>query len=318
VVTFNSAHCISACIASLRSTLGDCEIIVVDNMSDDATVAVANSADEHVRVVSMERNAGYGSACNRGVVESINEHVILMNPDVKLERADVEALQTMFSEAPFGVLAPCLRYEDQRGAHPQIFERSPWLRELRVLALGPFRPRGLPDGSSAAESGSADWVSGAIMIVRRSEFLEIGGFDERFFLYYEDQELGLRYRRAGLPIRGTDAVTAVHGHGQSAADGDQRVTPMAWCLLGWLEFVAIHHGRRRARFSWVAIRASHRIGRRLVEWASIGGRIPRLRRKAEQLRSVDALVTQIARESDGTEPSPCPTALRVIKETSRA
>lgn len=266
IVTHNSAHCVRACIKALRTVLGHCEVIVVDNMSVDATVSAVTATDERVRVISMGRNAGYGSACNSGVRAATSEYVMVMNPDVLLDHGDLGLLEATFAQTPFGLIAPGLRSDRRHTAQPQTFGRSSWLSELGTQALGPFRPRALPRRSPPGEIESADWASGALMLVRRSEFLELGGFDERFFLYYEDQELGIRYRDAGLPIRGTDAVTGSHRGGQSVAqEDDQRVDPMAWCLLGWLEFVALQHGPRRARLSWAAIRTTHSIGRRLAE-----------------------------------------------------
>ncbi len=319
VVTYNSGHCIRGCIKALRTVLGACEVIVVDNLSADDTVPAVWSTDARVRVISKQRNAGYGSACNSGVRAATNEHVIVMNPDVRLEHADLDSLAATIAQPTFGLLAPGLRRADEPRAHPQTFARSTWLGELRTIALGPFRPRGLRRPSHIAETQGVAWASGALMVVRRSEFLALGGFDERFFLYYEDQDLGIRYRDAGLPIRGTGAVTGVHGGGQSvAAEGDQRVDAMAWCLLGWLEFVAMRYGTTRAKLSWQAIRASHRIGGRLAE--EVGGvtRLKRLQRKAAQLRSVDAAVRQIARAGVSSDHASCPAACRLISDTSRA
>src|ERR1700722_11665054 len=89
IVTYNSDHRIDECLRAVRAKLGDIEVLVVDNESGDDTLATARGADLQARLIPMERNAGYGSACNRGVKECSNEHVILMNPDVVIEHADV-------------------------------------------------------------------------------------------------------------------------------------------------------------------------------------------------------------------------------------
>jgi GT2 family glycosyltransferase len=314
IVTYNSVHLIGECLEAIRARLGAVEVLVVDNQSEDDTVATATAADWQARIISMGRNAGYGSACNRGVRESANEHVLLMNPDVVIEHADVAALKATLSQSPLGLVAPAMRNQAEKVGRPQAFPRSPWLEELSILALGPFRPRALSRRARPVDTDAAAWAAGALLLIRRSEFLEVGGFDERFFLYYEDQDLGIRYHDAGLPIRSTSALSAAHDGGQSDAhDTDQRIAPMAWCILSWLELVSRQYGTQRAKLSWRLIRACHRTGARLVGMAAMSG-LPRFRRKAEQLTAVGALVEQLARDGVVENHESCPSACKVVYE----
>jgi GT2 family glycosyltransferase len=242
---------------------------------------------------------------------------VFLNPDVQIQDADVDALGEYFEHTPLGLVALSVVDEKQGAAHPQTFARATWWGGLTDIALGPFRPHELPLRSRRVGSHSADWVAGALILVRRSEFMDLGGFDERFFLYYEDQELGIRYRGAGLPIKGTDAIIGAHVAGHSSVDGDERIAPTAWSVLGWLEFVAMEHGRRRARTSWRLVTRTHRFGSNVAEWtASVTG-TSRLRRKAEQLRAVDAKVVELARAGSRSEHNSCPEACRVVCEVSQ-
>lgn len=317
IVTYNSAHCISACIGGLRTVLGDCEVLVVDNQSTDGTVATVAETDARVKVIEMGRNAGFGTACNAGVAAATNEHVVFINPDVRLQDADLDALRECFERTPMGLVALSMQTGDRASAHPQIFARSTWLGELGTMALGPFRPHELPQRSRVSDVRGADWAAGALFLVRRGEFLELGGFDERFFLYYEDQELGIRYRDAGLPIHGSNAVTGAHIHGHSSADEDGHVTSTAWSLLGWLELVTIQYGRRRAKLSWRIVERTHRMGSRLADFGASTTGMRRLHRKAEQMRAVDAKVIELAQAGVRSEHESCPAACRAVSEASK-
>jgi glycosyltransferase involved in cell wall biosynthesis len=317
IVTYNSAHCIAECIQAVRRVLGDCELIVVDNRSQDGTVMFARDADPLGRVIPMGRNAGYGTAVNSGVSAATNDHVMVMNPDVILERADREGLMSSMERESLGLMALALRADGEQAAHPHVYERGSWSGELATMALGPFRPHGLRRRFSPARPHAVAWAAGALFLVRREEFQRLGGFNQRFFLYYEDQELGLRYRRARLPVGGSDLVNGTHVGGRSAADDDQRIGPMAWCVLGWLEFVALQHGIWRTRLSWRIVSTTHRLGRRGVEWSGRVTRLRRFRRKAEQLSAVHELISSTARAGAEGEHSWCPTACRVVASAEK-
>lgn len=312
-VTHNSEHCISECLRGIRTALGDCEIVVVDNMSMDDTLARVRRADKDARVVRLTDNIGYGSACNEGMRTARHPHVLLMNPDVIIDGCDQTRLQASFKAEPFGLVAPSLRVHEGLRARPSIFAETRWFPEVVEMALRPFRPREFAGHARLSGGRAGGWPSGALLLVRRGEFLHIGGFDGRFFLYYEDRELSARYRKGGLTVRGTDALTATHSGGRSVApEDDRRVLPMAWCLLSWLELVATRLGPRRAQASWIAVRCSYRTGRRLISLATVATKRNRLRRKAEQLRMLDGVLAGIAAAGTRGEHTWCPTACRVV------
>ena len=314
VVTHNSEHCIQACLAEAQRVLGRCELIVVDNLSEDATLerAIAIAPDAHI--VEMGRNAGFGRACNAGARAATYEHVILMNPDVVLRQVDRALLEKLMSDDQFGLIAPGLAFDHNEGAaQPQMFARVSWLSELTAMALGPLRPRELARRARPATHGDASWACGALVIIRRREFLDVGGFDERFFLYYEDQELGARYRRARLPLRGTDALRGVHAPGTSSdSSRDRRIEPMAWCLLSWLEFVAMNYGSRRAAVSWTVVQHTHRMARRVLRVVAALTESGRVRRKADQLEALERTVDRIVASGRDGERVFCPMAREAI------
>lgn len=315
VVTHNSEHCIQACVAAARRVLGRCELVVVDNLSEDKTLERATAIAPDARIVEMGRNSGFGRACNAGARVATCEHMILMNPDVVLGHVDRTLLENLMSEDQFGLMAPGLAFDnDGSAAQPQMFARVSWLSELATMALGPFRPKELPRRARLATHGDALWACGALMIVRKTEFLDVGGFDERFFLYYEDQELGARYRRAQLPLRGTDAIWGVHAAGTSSSDGslDRRIKPMAWCLMSWLELVAMDYGPRRATLSWSMVRRTHRVARQVLHAFVAVTESERLHRKLVQLEALEQTVNRILTSEGDDDRAFCPMARKAI------
>jgi GT2 family glycosyltransferase len=127
-----------------------------------------------------------------------------------------------------------------------------WVRELigvRVLAiLSPLAPR--PRYVLRAGPGRSLYtVGGAAFVVSTEEFHALGGFDERFFMYYEDTDLSERYRRAGYRLQASSALVARHHQGTSAPAA--RLNALAF--LGWLEYLEKWHGHATAaRAAWTA------------------------------------------------------------------
>jgi GT2 family glycosyltransferase len=314
IVTYNSAHCIADCVRAAKRVLCGCEIIVVDNLSVDATIATTTATDARVRVVQMGDNAGFGRACNAGVRCASHEHVLLMNPDVVLLHVARRELELAFAEETLGMIAGELVGPHNGGAaRPALFPYRSWMSELFSTALGPFEPRELSAHHHVTCVDVPAWACAAALLIRRSEFLALGGFDERFFLYYEDQELGARYRHAHLPIQGTAAIRAAHQIGTSSPMTPAEVAHRrAWCLLSWLEFVAMRHGLRQARISWAIVRRTHRVGRALAALLARGGQTGRMRRKAEEMASLEQAIRETARSADDSAHGFCPIACRVV------
>jgi len=285
VVTYNSADVIGACLASLRRWLPAAEVIVVDNESTDATRAVVG---DRSRLCAGHGNVGFGAGVNLGVAHTARRWVLVLNPDATI--VGVAGLQRLLARAPFG-LAGCA--VERRGRFASlVHEQRGWRLDLfRWLVIWFLVPAEVPADRRIRPGARRPWVSGAAMLVARDEFLRIGGFDEDFFLYGEDLDLSRRYRRAGLPVTGTDAVRVVHrGQGSLSAPAPA----ISWGLLGLLETVGKWHGEREAlraaRLALGFVGAVRRVG----GVRGIGG-VPglgsRARKKAATAAEVLALLT---------------------------
>jgi GT2 family glycosyltransferase len=305
VVTYHSAECIADCLASVRRVLPDAEIVVVDNNSKDDTVNLAAAAVDGVRLIELEENVGFGRACNVGAKTAMRAHLLFLNPDTRVEEVDREGLAQLLTRRPFGLVAPTFDDEPERRRL-----ESHWVLELASHAAGMLRPREWrPPRVRHSQDGTRAWVGGAMLLANRDEFLKLGGFDPRFFLYYEDRDLSRRYRESGFPISTTQVLGGTHQGGASSTRHGPATAPTAWGLLGWIQYVSIHSGSRPAyrvaRAAVLSLRAM-----RFVMRAVGASGWERARRKNRQLDEVLQLLAARAKSDDGRF---CPDALAVLR-----
>ncbi|KAB0269512.1 glycosyltransferase family 2 protein [Microvirga brassicacearum] len=213
VVTFDSAHALPDCLDALQAE--SVPTVVVDNASLDDTVSIAE--ERGVQVVRNLRNEGYGRANNIGARAAKTEFLLVVNPDVILERGAVAAL-----------LHAAGRYPDAGLFAPQIVEPSGRVFFQPRSLLAPYltNPPGklaLPEGESCAP-----FFSGACFLVRRELFLRLGGFDESIFLFYEDNDLCRRIADSGSSLVYVPQAIVRHGRGRSSGPKPGRVFKARW------------------------------------------------------------------------------------------
>ncbi len=294
VVTHNSQAIVGACIDSVARWLPDAETLVVDNASTDDSPAVARR--HGATVVELPENIGFGRACNVGVHRASNDHVLFLNPDVTVRATDAGGLATLLGTVPFGLVVPA-------ATDAFLFRERPWFREVLSLTLGPLRPRELSRRSPVRSSGRATWASGAALMVRVSEFLGTGGFDPRYFMYFEDRELSWRYRASGLPVRSTSLLAADHMQGGSSEIGDRRSELLAYSLMGALQYTYAVRGARTAKHAWRLARATQTVTTFSVGVAERALSSARLHRKRVQLVEVTEELRRISASSGVLEQS---------------
>ena len=214
VVAHDSADVRPGCLAALAGQ--HVPAIVVDNASRDASASVAEAAG--AQVIRNARNEGYGRANNRGVrAAETAEHVLVVNPDVVLRPGTVDALLDAARTWPdAGLIAPRLVEPDGR-----------YFFQARSL-LAPYRAK--PAGRLALPQGDAcaPFLSGACLMMPRALFLDLGGFDENIFLFYEDDDLCRRVADSGRALIHVHRAEALHGRGRSSAPEPGRVFRARW------------------------------------------------------------------------------------------
>jgi len=178
-------------------------VVLVDNASNDGGPARMRELLPHATIIERHRNGGFGSGCNEGVSAASTPFVLLLNPDCHIDVAAVEQLvDTLHRYPSAGIVAPQSWLHDDT---PQMCYRQAFYERMPRAA---YR---VPDATC-----SAKWLHGCCLLLRVDAFRGIGGFDERFFLYYEDDDLCLRMRHAGFECLLEPAASAVHTGGASS------------------------------------------------------------------------------------------------------
>jgi GT2 family glycosyltransferase len=203
------------------------EAVVVDNASSDGSGAIVQDFAPHARLIANSSNVGFGRAVNQGIAAARAPRVLIMNPDCRLVAGAVAALGAELDEHDFcAIVGPRILNPDgsvqgsARGDPDMLtglFGRTPLLG--RLLPWLPAARRNVVS-SAAIRSGHAsvvvDWLSGACMLARRDALTSVKGFDERYFLYWEDADLCRRLRGAGYHVRYVPGATAIHRAGHSS------------------------------------------------------------------------------------------------------
>lgn len=284
IVTYNSAAVLPRCLQSVANSLESAEIIVVDNGSSDDTVRWA-SAQPGVRILEGHGNVGYGAAANLGAAAANRELLLIMNPDVTVARVDLGELDRL-TRAPNVGLRACRRI-GRRGTRGVIFSAWSWPTEMNWWMFSWFLlPNGLPMPRPRPRAGQPRWINGSAFVSRRREFVALGGFDERFFLYVEDFALSGEYRSRGLPVTTTDAIFVAHTAGTSSPRAEEGM--IAYALLGLIEVAAHMEGEpgatRAAERTLRWLRRLSQTGRALRRWPVLGRRASKKARSAEGVR----------------------------------
>jgi N-acetylglucosaminyl-diphospho-decaprenol L-rhamnosyltransferase len=220
VVSHDSAADLRALLPGLTDALAalaagparlQSELIIADNASGDGSGALARALAPAATVLELTANAGYGAALNRAAALARGRWLACSNADLLVGRADLAALPAVLATAPpdAGLLGPALR--DAAGRWQPSAGRFPTLRRL-LLRLP--RPATLRPYLSRAEhrAGPVDWVTGACLFVRTDVWRALGGFDEGYFLHYEEVDLAARARRRGWRTHYAPSVSVAHVH----------------------------------------------------------------------------------------------------------
>jgi N-acetylglucosaminyl-diphospho-decaprenol L-rhamnosyltransferase len=262
-VSYNSSEQVSTflpgAIASLRTPS---HVIVADNDSADIEDTERLAATWGARVVRLDRNAGYGAAANAGVaaLPAACTAILVSNPDVTLTTETVSRLrEALFSDPAIGIVGPRILNADgstypSARAIPSIRTGAGHALFSRVWPRNPWTRRYHSDAFRSEVNTDAGWLSGACVMLRRSTFEELGGFDEHYFMYFEDVDLGYRVGKRGLRNVYVPGAVVTHVGGETT-----RVNKRA--------MLAAHHDSAKKFIAtkyagpvWAPVRLALRIG----------------------------------------------------------
>lgn len=224
VVNFNSGEILSACVSALASA-GASEVIVVDNSSNDGSLEfcenqLGRELTSKLMFLRNKANLGYGTAMNIGVRSAKSKYIAICNPDCIPAPDALQYLVAYLQNHPeVGIVGP--QIYDEKGVRYPSPRRFP---SLFVSAIHATWGVLFPKNKFSKYYRSVDsefpnrnmWISGAFMFITRDLFHEIGGFDERYFMFLEDVDLCQRVIRKSLDVGFEPKATVEHRQGTSS------------------------------------------------------------------------------------------------------
>lgn len=213
--TYNSEKNIGALLDSIykERTKLSLEVIIIDNQSADASVEAAKRHKIKPTVIRMDTNAGFSAAVNRGLSLATGEYYLLLNPDtVVLPGALKKLLDFAKDTDPLGAVVPRLLNPDGK-PQPSVYKFPTIANAIKHYFFGCSTcfNKYLPDNRTQ----KVEVAVMAAFLVPRTTISDVGGLDERFFLYYEDVEFCHRLKEHDLPIYYYPAAKIKHVHGAS-------------------------------------------------------------------------------------------------------
>jgi GT2 family glycosyltransferase len=198
VVSYNSEAVLGDCLKRIPRHY---EIIVVDNASEDKSTEVAKSYATHV--ISNAENLGFGAACNQGARLLTTTHVFFLNPDAHLSQGALYELEKAIEKFP-----------DAGGFGPRVknLGQTKSFRSKSYIQQGRY----LEDCQVPTNYAEVDFIDGAALICNRDLFLNLHGFDENIFLYYEDDDLSYRIRCCGKALIYVPQALVLHAKKSSS------------------------------------------------------------------------------------------------------
>ncbi len=199
------------CVQALRAqSIADrMEILVIDNHSNDDSIAILRARLKNIpnlRILESRKNEGYGQGNELGMRQARGRYILIVNPDNELMPDALEKMTKEMDEHPdIGILAPKLIHEDgsvrsSARALPTFFDAI--IKRTMFSRVFPARmDRYLERQMNPNQDRDVDWVVGACILIRRTALETIGGFDPRFFLFFEDMDLCRRCKNAGYRVR---------------------------------------------------------------------------------------------------------------------
>ena len=223
LVNWNAGHLVRECLASVEESdltgIVLQRIVIVDNASTDDSLAGLAESPLPVNIIRNQQNLGFGRACNIGVQDSQSEFILLLNPDTRIQQNTLkEALQFMAEPAnqKIGILGVQLLDDAEQITCSCRYFPTPLRILSRIVGINTIAQQPALNTvmplSDHQKSHPVDQVMGAFFLTRRELYQDLGGMDERFFMYYEEVDYARRAHDMGY-ISYYLATTQAYHHG---------------------------------------------------------------------------------------------------------
>lgn len=225
VVSWNTRALLGDCLASLHPHVraGRAEVWVVDNASSDGSPDLVRAEFPWVKLLAVSENLGFGRAVNLVAAQTTSPWLAPANADTRVSEGALEALLAEGDRHPAaGIIAPRLILPDGSTQHsvypfPTVPFTLAYLSRLTRLSASAARHWCIDEGFDPSQAREVPWAVGAFLLVRRTAWDQVGGFDEAQWMYAEDVDLGWRVRRAGWKSRYTPDAEVFHAESAATA-----------------------------------------------------------------------------------------------------
>jgi GT2 family glycosyltransferase len=250
IVNWNTRELILNCIKSLKPHISDTrdEIIVVDNASEDGSVAAIRSQFPTVTIIQCSSNLGFAKANNLAIEKCVGDVVFLVNSDIEaVSDPYVTILEYLAANPKVAAAAPRLLNAD--GSIQPSCWRFPTVGRAAYAAVGLNAFKRLSHYFSEGyvfkgdKTYPVDFACGAFLAVRRTAIEKVGLLDETFFFYGEDADWGWRFKNAGFESVYLSAIEVIHFGGQSSAKAPEHFS--AQLVRAKLQFCKKHYSINR-------------------------------------------------------------------------
>ena len=219
ILNYNVRYFLEQCLLSVQRAIRDidAEIIVIDNASSDDSCTMVKQYFPSVQLIENKENVGFSKANNQGVALAQGEYVCILNPDTAVAE-DTFVNCISFSEKQKNLGALGIYYIDGTGNFLPESKRNlptPTRSLLKILGFtrgkNGYYAKHIPEN----ETGTVEILAGAFLFLKREKYLEVGGFDEDYFMYGEDIDLCYKLMNAGYTNRYFGEEKVLHYKGES-------------------------------------------------------------------------------------------------------
>lgn len=199
------------------------EVIVVDNCSTDDSVETLKNEFSSLTVLALDDNRGFGYGCNRGAEEAKGKYLFFLNNDTLLSENTPSILASFLEKNPNvaacgpKLLNPDGTFQLSFGLEPSLINE--WIVRQWQHPRKSEREAIMSSLERRYAHAKVDWVSGAALMMRKDVFQKLNGFDESFFMYFEDADLCRRIRDTSFSVMYLNMTSVTHLLGQSTKDG---------------------------------------------------------------------------------------------------
>ena len=236
IVNYNGVSFLKECINSLRDNLSGIsfEIIVVDNNSEDESCQFLKQYFPEVKLIESKENLGFGRGNNLGVENAKGEAILLLNNDTILLNSLLPAIETLYSKSENGIVS--INMLDGEKQYLSAVGRFPSPFRMIKIAFLKDRRKDFQKGKFIDDLYEVDWVCGAFMLIRKTDYEAVNGFDIDYFLYVEDVDLCKKMKDLGKKCIFRPDLSYIHFVGFNKSRGH--------LLLKGYEIYALKH------FNW--------------------------------------------------------------------